>query len=359
MKTKNLFLLLAFATIVFTSCKKDETNTDLTKEEAIAAIKSVDQSYVSDLNDYESSTAYQAMNAAENLNLPFFGTNEYAKMRMKSVQESIIKNSKSTLGKSKGDDGIDIDFIGNEGTYHYVNGEWIRTNLLPNDQIVVIFSYEGEFENGTLTYYDYAESTLSIDGEEEKYVSNLRCKVEIVGHNNPVASWRYIANFTESTFSYTAALSFEYTLGAFSETRSFSIKAGINGITTSVSDELKKNDVIIRAVSFNSKTTGNENRYSSTIDARFQISDIVIKWAITITQDTNLAGDPNLYQTISVWTADEEKVADIIYKNILGDWIPYFVFTDGTEAPISLYVNQGLFYELLEFNGLLLDTDFK
>lgn len=353
-------MLLAIAgMMIFASCKKDETPAPLTKEEATIELTSIEENYLTDIEGYETSEAAQAMSFAENLDLSFSNDLKKAPINNKeSFQKSIVKTYYSFLAKENSDESLlDFDFENNVGTWNKVNGEWVRTPDQTN-KIVVIFSFKGGTKNGTLTFYDYAKKTISFDGENETYMSNLSSKVEIVGMVNPVATRKYTANLSYSSTSMKMSFKFDYTLGIYSSTTSFALEGNRSGGTISVLNEIKKSDDIIRSTSFTMKLTDIQTG-SLIVDAKYRIKDIIIKWAININSTTNFDGNPSDFQNISVWTAGGAKVADVIFRSEEGEWIPYFKFADNSEVIVSVFFSEQLMDNIFDFNDTLFYFNFK
>jgi hypothetical protein len=128
----------------------------------------------------------------------------------------------------------------------------------------------------------------------------------------------------------------------------------------SMLEELKKNDAILISRSFALTMTESQAGYSQSIDAKFRVKNIIVKFNVDVDQDTNFEGDPGLYMSISVWTASGAKVADVYFEEVEpGYWVPYFRFADDTTAPITDFFNEDLNDEMGNFVSSFMDFGFK
>lgn len=354
-------MLLALAGImIFASCKKDETPAPLTLEEAEVALDEVNGAYSGEKDAFINSEGNMVLDAIDNLDLDFINSGSFKAPRSKeSFQKSIIKDYKPN-SFSKGDGPFfDISFAENVGTWHKVDGIWTKTSSTPNNKIVIIFSYNGGTDNGTLTYFNYAERTINFGEGSETYMSALSCTVDIVGKTNPVASWNYSANMSISSSSAKISMRFDYKIGIYSVVEAFSVEESMAGGAITMLEEIKKNGAVLKSSSFSMKITESETGFNLLVNAKFRVKEIVIVFALNIDQDTDFYGDPSLYQTIYVKTAGGALIAEVIYKYEMQEWVPYFKFADGTEAPITDYLNEELYYEIGEFGSMLTDFGLK
>lgn len=338
-------MLLAVAGIMtFASCKKDEVPTPLTKEEAEVVLTTTDMKYTIVSEELDNSTEVAVMAAASGLSLPF-GTPTKAPASVETVQKDFMKAFKSSSTKDY-DNSISelyyFDLAANVGTWNYVDGTWINTP--GGDKVIFIFSYGQGIDNGKLTFSGYESKTYN-DGEgTTPYISKLTATVEIVGETNPVASWNYTA--TISLLS--SDIQYVYNLGAFTKTIAAAYKTSLTqtGVTTNASMlyELKKDGEILLAQSANAVVNFGQTGYSYVVNAKFRVSDIVVKYNINVDENTDTQGDPDNYMTISVWTTDGAKIADVVFELLDTEYVPYFKFTDDpTLVLVSSYSNFYIF----------------
>lgn len=347
MKTKNLLLLLAIASImIFTSCKKDETPA-LTKEEATVVLNSVDDEFAATNTEISNNSGQKAIDAFYNLpTSPFGDIPLKAPKKIEEVKNLASKyKSIQQIKSGGGEDFIDFAFNEHKGTWTYNSTDytWSHTST-PTDKVVIIFT--NETKTVTLTYYDYQSGTS--DGET--YVKALKFKVEISGETTPVYSWEYSANRNLTG----GDLTMLYTFGKFTEKQTFSSSFSISnsGVTANVSFlfELKKEGVILFSQSANINLSGtSETNATLTINAKIIIKNLVINYSINTNSSTNIEGDPSKFMTITVSTTSGNKVADVIFKYEELKWVPYFKFSDGTEAKIETYLSGELYDLLGEF----------
>ncbi len=354
MKTKDFLALLAIAGImIFASCKKDDPS-PLTKEEATATLTTIDGNYTAEMASLEALPGKQSINAINDLGLPF-STPMKAPAMQKSFQKDMLKIYKPASYLASDGPFPDFAFYENVGTWHYVSGYWKKTSTSPTDKIVIVFSFHGGSENATLTYYGYDDKTITVTGKTLTYMSQLSAKVDIVGETNPVMTWNYTASLSGSSSSGSGKIKFEYNIGEFSRTQSLSISQSVVGLTSmkatiTMSDEVKRNSAIIYSTSFTMNATGGQSgSFSMTVNAKFRVIDIVVKYDIIMDSTTDFEGDPSHFMTVSVWTAGGAKIADVVFHNESGIWVAYFKFTDDSEVRVDSYLNENLYSQLSGF----------
>jgi len=344
MKTKNLLMLFALAgMIIFASCKKDDAPSPLTKDEAVATLTDINASYSTEYDAFQNSATMDAVNAVDDLGLPFSSGPGFSPIQRSTFQKQVkdLYKVKSPLG-----DGPywTFPFSENTGTWEYVSGSWTKTSTSPSTQIVVIFSYGSGTNNGKLTYYNYDENTVTVESQSVTYMSSLSAKIEI--DNVKIYSWAYTASISGSTTSASFKMKFVYELGSYVLTQSLGLSAKASQTSSTVNysmlEELKKDGDILRSASYSvSMTEATQSTVS--IEAKFRVKNIIIKFNIDIIENvTNTSGDPADYMSVTVWTADGAKVADVIWVYETDTWVPYFKFTNGDTVAVDEYINSNL-----------------
>jgi len=354
-------MLLAIAGImIFASCKKDEsTPAPLSTEEATIAINAVDGDYTTIMTEIDALTGKQSIEAVTSLGLP---APMRAPQRPTSYKSHIQQVFKQSQIKGEGFFPFEyFDFEYYKGTWQYADGSWTKTLNTPTDKAVFLFNFNGGTNNGTLTYWGYTEKTATLMGMSTTFMTQLNAKIEISGRtDNPVLTWKYTASGTGSASSIAAKMTFEYNVGAFTRINSFSLN--LSGGQSAVSftmawlDEVKKEGVIAYSNSFSISASVNATGFNASITAKFRIKDIVIKYLITLDENTNIDnGDPSQYMKVSIWTIDGAKVADVVfhYENL--EYVPYFKFKDDSEVLITEYLSEGLYSDL----GYFMENIFK
>ncbi|MHC1704409.1 MAG: hypothetical protein AB9846_10915 [Tenuifilaceae bacterium] len=353
MKTKFLLSLLAIAGVMFvTSCEKDDP-APLSKEEATAALTSINNDFTAVQNEYNSSQGAKVMEAFDQLYIPFYAPTK-APSQKEVLRNKLLTSLKPALTKGVDDPIIYFNFPEYVGTWTYnaTNNTWAHTST-PNDKVVLIFPfiYNGVSKTATVTYYDFKTGTFS----GESYVSQLKFKVEVGGVI--VYSWIYTSSQTVNSES----ASFEYTLGVFSESISYSGSVSLSSTSMkmnyTVTHTIKKNSETVYSTSATVTVSSNETGdYSMSINAQLRLFSIIIKWDIDVDENTN-DNDPNNYMKMSVWTTGGAKVGDVklIYSATEQDWMPYIYFADGTNAPVSSYFSEGLLDEIGDFMDSMFD----
>jgi len=348
MKTKNLLMLLAIAgAITFASCKKDETTSPLTKEEAEVEFTAMDEKYTAVSQELDNSTEVAVMASASGLSLPF-GTPSKAPARISAFQNDFLKAVKSTPTKVRESNIYPyeyFDFAEYVGTWNYVEGTWVKTP--GGDNVVFIFSYNQGTDNGTLTFSGY-ESKSYNDGEETTpYISKLTATIAIDGVD--VASWNYTATMGLASMD----IKYVYNLGAFTKTLSTAYNLSITqaGLSMNVSMlyELKKDGEILLSQSATAVISEGQDGYSYVVNAKFRVGEIVVKYNINRDETTNTQDDPDNYMTISVWTTSGAKIADVVFELDGYEYVPYFKFTDDPSLVlVSTYSNFYIFGDYAE-----------
>ncbi len=339
MKTKNLLMLLAIAGImIFASCKKDESVPDpLTKTEAENAFNQAETNF-NDIGDQiDSQTGMAVLNS--------FGSIGFPEAIGKAMQNESLSADDFKHMPSFGKGGSDIDndynpyvnfdFNSLKGTWTYSTG-WSHTSE-PTDKVVLIIPYgEG---TATVTFSGYETKTLG----ENTYVSHLSAEYKISTQATPVMTWEYFSSKTLTGLSY----KYVYTIGDYTKTKTFSsngeiyLKTSPQVVTKSWAILWEKNGKQIFSKSFNKKAIYNDDQtFTVQIIGQYRILDIIVKWNVDYNQSTNLEDFP-AFITITVWTADGAKVADIIFKTPLAKtgYTLYIKFNNGEEMPLSEYAN--------------------
>jgi len=344
MKTKNLLMLFALAgMIIFASCKKDDDPSPLTKDEAVATLTDINSSYSTEYDAFQSSAAMEAANTVSDLGLPFSSGPGLAPIHKSTFQKQ-VKDLYKVKGKVSEGPYWTFPFNENTGTWEYVSGYWTKTSTTPTNQIVVIFSYGTGTNNGKLTYYNYAEKTVTVEGESTTYMSSLSAKIEIDGVK--IYSWAYTASLSGSATSASINMKFVYSLGSYTMTQSLGLSAKgsqtSSTITYTMLEELKKDGDVLRSASY-TVTLTEATQSSVSIKANYRVKNIIIKFNINVIEGvTDTSGDPAEYMSVSVWTADGAKVADVIWKYEVDTWVTYFEFSNGDTVRVDEYINSTL-----------------
>jgi hypothetical protein len=355
MKTKNLLMLLAVAGLmIFASCKKsDDTPSPLTADEATAAITTVDGDYSAAMVELQALPGKQAIDALDELDLP---APMKAPTRQESVRRALQKVTKSSSLKSDGFFPFDyFNFDYYKGTWRYADGYWTKYSTEPTTKAVFEFNYGIGTNNARITYSNYDESTETFMGSEETFMSSLSARIDIDGQTNPVMSFEYTASGSGSTTSGIAKMNYVYHVGEYTRTNSLSVNLTMTGlnsgkITLSMLDEIKKNSNILYSTSFSLSATGSESSgVNVSINAKFRISDIIVKYDINFDETTNTDGDPSEWMAISVWTAGGAKVADVVFHYEEYEYVAYFKLADDSEVLVSEYLSEDLYLTLQYF----------
>ena len=139
-------------------------------------------------------------------------------------------------------------------------------------------------------------------------------------------------------------LKFVYTLGAFSQTESYSVSTSGSTssfkMTVSMLFEVKKNGNTLFAQSATVVAAENESGYTVTIDAKVRLMSIVVKWDINWNDDTEMT-NPNNYMKVSVWTTGGAKIADVVLILEGEEYVAYFEYKDGTREKVTEKLGSG------------------
>lgn len=350
MKTRKKLALLALASFcIFASCKDDEVS-PLTAEEALVAIQSADDEFVSVRGEVFATPGMMAQEAIYDLGLPFWPPSK--SFAMNNFNSFDFEKDIAQFAEGKGGYGPDyLYFPFNEyvGTWEKEEGVWTKVSATPTDKIVVEFSFNGGVDNATLTYYDHQTKPVPYAGKGvETYISQLKSKIEIDGQTNPVMTWVYTANQTLAGGNIKKVTTYG---SIFTLTEQMSVNTATSGkVSVNASFEVKKNGGVIFSKSFEmtlegmTKTFGES--YSINVTAKVRIFNVVIYYTIAINQDTNTS-NPGNFMTITLKLTNGAKVADVVFEG--QDNEPYFKFSDGTKVKIMEILSEDLLYELEDF----------
>jgi len=342
MKTKTPLLMLAITGLmIFTSCKKDDPS-PLSKEDAQAELISVNTEFTDIKGEYNASEGSKMMSTIDNMNLPF-DVPMKSPSTSKGFKNGIMKIAKPEFAKTlrESDAFLDIDWITNVGTWTWneSTSSWDHITT-PANKIVLVFPYKTG--TATLNFYDYATKTYSYDSETYTYISELSFKAEytVSSTTTTVYSWEYSA----SRGMLNGNLKFVYTLGAFSQTESYSVSTSGSTssfkMTVSMLFEVKKNGNTLFAQSATVVAAENESGYTVTIDAKVRLMSIVVKWDINWNDDTEMT-NPNNYMKVSVWTTGGAKIADVVLILEGEEYVAYFEYKDGTREKVTEKLGSG------------------
>lgn len=336
MKTKNLLMLLAMAGIlIFASCKKESSSPDpLSKTEAEATFTQAESDFNAVTDGIDNIEALELQANFDN----FFSAKKVAQLN-NSIDKQVL--DKAPYFFTKGKDFDDFPYIGVNinnlhGTYTY-STEWSLTSSEPTDKLVLIMPY-GESGTATLTYSNYETKTIG----DYSYTSRLKAELKLSTSSMPIMSWEYTQLRTTNGYNY----KFVYTIGDYTKTSTYShegtgnVKPIIYTSKTSRSIEWRKNGEVIYAKSLDySYTSDGQQGYTVSVDSKFRVKNIVIKWTIDF-NDTTVSGNINDIIKITVWTVDGAKVGDIIFKlpETKVEYVPYIVFNDDTEVALNNYL---------------------
>ncbi len=342
MKTKTLLLMLAMSGVmIFTSCKKDDPS-PLSKEDAQAELISANTDFTDIKGEFDASEGSKMLSTIDNMNLPF-DVPMKSPSTSKGFKDGMMKIAKPEFAKTlgEGDAFLDIDWAANVGTWTWneSTSSWNHITT-PANKIVLVFPYNTG--TATLTFYNYATKTYSYDSETYTYISGLSFKAEytVSSTTTTVYSWEY----TASRGMLNGNLKFVYTLGAFSQTESYSVSTSGSTsslkMTISMLFEVKKNGDTIFAESATLVVAENQSGYTVAINAKVRLLGIVVKWDINWNHDTDMT-NPNNYMKVSVWTTGGAKIADIILILEGEEYVAYFEYKDGTREKVTEKLGSG------------------
>lgn len=343
MNAKNILALLLVAfMMILASCKKIESPIPLSKTEAETAFTQAEVDYTTILDGLVAEKGPSIQGTFNIYGLPTIAAKKSPTSLRMAKQIQLNKNLPSFVKVEDDTDPLILsNFNGSKGTWTYTIGVgWSPTSTIPTDKVVLVIPY-GNGETATLTYSDF--QTKKVD--TLAYTSQINATLTVSTETEPVMTWAYTAAKTSTSNRY----KFVYTFGDYTKTKTVSVdgltsnpsKTNPKTITRATSTIWEKAGEIIYAKSFSSVSTYNlDQTYSNDIEGKYRVKDIVFTWYIHYDQTTDLS-NPNNYITISVWTRNEEKVANIIFKSIAkSGYALYIKFTDGTEEPLGNYLEK-------------------
>ena len=356
MKTKNLLMLIAVAGLMFlASCKKDETPSPLTTDEATATLTDVNTNYTADVTTYQNSEQVAVSDAVKNLDLPS-GMSPVMPFKKKSFRQDFQKVFLSNPSKG----GFLPDWEFPWDTYKgfswtYSGGDLVKGSAVGANEVVIIFSYDGGTNNGKITYSGYATKTATVMGSTDTFMSSLNMNIKI--DNVTYVTMSFTANASGSLSSVNASMSFDWTFGtsySLKQSITFNVSSSQAGGHGSISllEELKKDGSVLRGAYLSINITATQTTMTETITAKYRVKDVVIKAVMNIDQNTIFDGNPSNYMTVSIWTAGGAKIADVLFVEEptgSGNWVPYLQFATGDPVPLTEYFSNSLSSEIGDF----------
>lgn len=358
MKTKSLLLslILVVGVLAFNSCSKEDDPAPLTKENAELAVDDASADFETTTTDLLANDGFALQEQLYDMYLPFYNTKKVSKKTFGNVDVDALKKKASDYFNLSKREYFNfhfnylfkIYFDGNTGTWEWTNGEFVKTSDLPADQIVAKFPYNSETNNATLRYYDYKYNS---DYQE---MTGLKCEIKV--GNEVKLLIVYSASYGGSRTSFSMSHKYDATFGVFNyaENMSFSGSGSETSskININASGTLKKSGVVKFGQSVNFIVTTAQQSANFVYDARLRISELELRLKMAFASDEaeiifNSESDPNEYLQMSIYTAGGAKVGDFKYTKVEGEWIPYFVYSDGTE--VSATQALGMLYGRMDY----------
>ncbi len=347
MKTKSLLLslILVVGVLAFNSCSKEDDPAPLTPENAELAVEDANADYETTTTDLLANDGYALQEQLYDMYLPFYNTKKVSKKTFGNVDVEALKEKASNYFNSSKRESFnfhfnylfEIYFEGSTGTWEW-NGEGFdHTSDLPADQIVAKFPYNSETNNATLRYYDYKYNS---DYEE---MTGLKCEIKVGTEVKLLIV--YSASYGGSMSSFSMSEKYDATFGVFNYTENMSFSGSrsetSSKININASGTLKKSGEVKYGQSVNFVVTTAQQSANFVYDARLRISNLELRVKMAFSSDEaeiifNSESDPNEYLQMSIYTAGGAKVGDFKFNKVEGEWMPYFVYSDGTEVTAAV-----------------------
>lgn len=361
MKTKSLLLslLLVVGIIAINSCSKDDDPAPLSQEDAVIAIDDANADFEATTTDLQTNDGYELQQQLYDMYLPFYGYYKASKKIYGNVDVKTLKEKTSNYFKSSKVEDVefhfeylfDIYFEDYTGTWEWTNGEFVKTSESPANEIVAKFPFNSDTNNATLRYYDYKYNS------DTEQMTGLKCEIKVGSEVKLLVV--YSASMSESMTSFSMSQKYDATFGQYNYVQDVSMsasgsetsaKATVNGsVTIKKSGETKYRESVNFVMNFSDQNA------SYVYDARLLISNIEIRLKMEFDADEAEdiyygSVDPSEYIQMSIYTASGAKVGDFKFKEVNGEWMPYFVFSDGTEVSAeealgTIFGRMGSFYE--------------
>lgn len=363
MKTKSLLLslILVVGVLAFNSCSKDDDPAPLTQENAELAIDDANADFEAVSADLVTSDGYKLQDQLYDMGLPFSYTKKSTKKAFGNIDVEALKAnvSKSFKATKGGDINFDFDYFFDinfdeyKGTWEWSNGEFTKTLPTPEDKIVVKFPYpyNNATNNATLTYSDYKYNSST------EMMTGLKCEIKV--GDVVKLSIVYSGSYSESMTSMSMSQKYDATFGVYNFLQE--VSASGSGTQTSfkvnvnASVTLKKSGEIKYRESVNFAMSGNQTKMNFVFDARLRLSNLELRLNMAFDSDNaetlfNPESDPNQFIKMAIYTAGGAKVGDIKFKKVEGEWMPYFVYSNGTEVSADealgmMFDRMGNFFE--------------
>jgi len=342
MKTKVFLSMLLVAGTVFTSCKKDEDPTPLTKDEAVVEIASLKTTYSTEKTAMESNEGVKVFDNLSSMALPFVmpDADQPVRSKINSFHPRMEMAKKGNVRAMQQSLVARSEFVFSQyvGTWEWNKQTqvWDHTST-PTDKVVVKFAYPSTNATNnaayTITKYTLASG---LDGVSGDYNANITV------NGGEVWSIALSGSYTQSTSSLTAISNqtITYTSIAvpkvsyeFKESAEMKISGSETGatITMKATQSFKKNGETLLSADVNVtvKTTTSSEEVKAT--ANLRIANVRFEFVVSYTGSaTGGQSDIIANASMTVYSASGAKIGYM--KNEVDAY--------GTEV-LMFYYNNG------------------
>lgn len=373
-KTFLFAAILAFAAV---SCNKVEEPEPLSKEEAMAVLNSMGSDMEVVMNEVTQTKGMVTMSYLMELMSVTDEPELSSKVLVKSVDQLVdnalnlkLKQLNSVSYRSKMDENPDEGFFTGTLTWIHLTGEW-QYDPLPEDKLIILFPSlpDKEENDATLTIWDYSEVTY----QDEIFPVSLKVSLvidpdsDIDDDEETVFSVIYSSTLQNNALSNT---SIAVELEPFTLNLTLNFNPQVNNLMILFGHELKKEDVKIMssniellikgitAISPFSSMEIPENAVPSTLYGYIQMGQVKVQLELkmeefyniiqTSENPTAITESANSNLKVTLYTFPQgQKIAHVkwVWDNEMGFIVPYMVFSDGSEMPLSEFLPEGFNFD--------------
>lgn len=347
--SQKLLSITLLATIIgLASCSDNETNNDLSRNDAETKLKSVNSTAASDLQALSEGDGLAPVKDLFNLldtDDPFsrIGTD---KKQIKTFFRTKGKEFKNIFAPGKVFNGrtaddVPFNYTSKKGIYSWNVTTEVFEKTGESSYISILFPIEGSADNNAelqITAYSDVELT---DGDiGEPYYNPTEIKADLFVDDKKVASIDFEATWATDGTPTTADISL------FVEPYTATITFSGTATTSTLITSLKSGQEILVATSA-TVSYDNENKILKSmikVDGYLQLKNLKLQGNIDVkAADASTTNDPNDFVHLSLY-ADDKKAGDIIFIQEEGDgleeYVPYLKYNNGDQEKLEVVFKE-------------------
>ncbi len=343
MKTKVLLSILLVAGAVFTSCKKDEDPTPLTKDEAVVEIASLKTTYSTENNAMETNEGKKVFNNLSNMDLPFVmpDADQPIRSKINSFHPRMEMAKKGNVRAMQQSLVTRSEFVFSQyvGTWEWnkQTQEWNHTST-PTDKVVVKFAYPSTNATNNAAY-TISKYTLAsgLDGVSGDYNANITVDGSIVWSialsGSYAQSTSSITAISNQTITYTSIaipkVSYE-----FKESTELKMSGNetAGNVSIKASSSIKKNGETLFSSDFTvtGKSSGTSGEMN--LNGNLRIANVRFEFLVAYKGSVDTSMDMNQYVTMNVYNASGSKIGYMKYETVNNITVLWFYYNNGDKV---------------------------